>query len=252
MALRDSGKDSNSESDEQEITVTKKRIRRGKHELFDKIAFNVLSYLESFDEVGDIDISVPDGSPTFSAVWEGKHAPYVLPFDIKGFSALFNGLSLKWFVDVGTSSVGVGEIQVNKLEAMVEVELCGKFLPFTEGRGGQLLSPDPLTAVAFEIAKAVGGVVAVLFRTKPSLDDEGSSEIWFKDTSTSTATWHFICYTFTQYLRLSILHLGIFGWQRIFTPEGVSMTTRQWMGMFCRERLCVYQHHSAKMNNKGA
>ena len=86
MALRDSGKDSNSESDEQEITVTKKRIRRGKHELFDKIAFNVLSYLESFDEVGDIDISVPDGSPTFSAVWEGKHAPYVLPFDIKGFS----------------------------------------------------------------------------------------------------------------------------------------------------------------------
>lgn len=241
----DTGKDDNSEDDQDLIPVAvKKRIRRGKHEVFDKIAFNVLSYLESFEEVGDIEFTAPEGTTTMCKLWEGKHSPYMLPFDVKGFSALFNGLSLKWSVDVGTTSVGIGEMKINKVEAMVEVELSGEFLKYSEAVHFE--PPDPNIAKGFEITTASDGVVVMLFRTKPTLDSESSCEIWFKKTSNST--WHFVCHTFTQYLRLSVLHLGIFGWHDIFTPEGISMTTRQWMGMFCRERLCVYQHHSMDTN----
>ena len=246
MSVRDTEKESESDDQEEIIPQKKKRVHRGKHELFDKIAFNVLSFLESFEEVGDINFCAPEGSMTSCRVWEGKHAPYIFPFDIKGFAGLFNGLSLKWSVDVGAESVEIGEININKVEAMVEVDLSGEFLKYSEDRDLELLPPDPLTAMAFEIAKTADGVVVMLFRTKPSNDAETACEIWYKEYLHST--WNFVCHTFTQYLRLCVLHLGIFGWHKIFTPEGISMTTRQWMGMFCRERLCVYQHHVAKMN----
>lgn len=222
---------------------------RGKHEVFDKIAFNVLSYLETFDEVGDIEFSGPEGSATMCNIWEGKNAPYLLPFDVKGFAALFNGVSLKWAVDVGTSSVAVGDIFINKVEAMVKVELSGQFVKHCEERDVTFLPPDASTAVGYELAKTVDGVVVMVFRSKPISGMENLCEIWFKDSLVST--WHFMCHTFTQYLRLCILHLGVFGWQKIFTPEGISMTTRQWMGMFCRERLCVYQHNHNNLTRKG-
>lgn len=255
MQTRDNRNDSKDEItpggvEDEVVVVVKRRVMRGKHELFDKIAFNVLSYLETFDEVGDIEFSAPDGSATVCKLWETKNAPYVLPFDVKGFSDLFNGVSLKWAVEVGTASVAVGNISINKVDAMVKVDLTGQFLKHSEGRDALFYPPDPSTAAGFEIANAADGIVVMLFRTKPSNGVGNSCEIWFKDTL--TLTWHFVCHTFTQYLRLCILHLGVFGWHKIFTPAGITMTTRQWMGMFCRERLCVYQHyHSLHHNGSG-
>ena len=234
-------KECEGECDDQDVVVSKRRVRRGNHELFDKIAFNVLSYLESFDEVDNIDFTASEGSNSLCSVWEGKNKPYSLPIDIKGFSSLFNGVTLKWSVEVGNSSVGIGEIKVNKVEAMIPVDMHGLFMRCTVGSDVNILPPDTTTAAGFEIAKFAEGVVVLLYRSKKSSDMESSSEIWYQDTPNST--WHFVCHTFTQYLRLCVLHLGIYGWHKIFSPEGISMTTRQWMGMFCRERLCVYQHH---------
>jgi tubulin polyglutamylase complex subunit 2 len=224
------------------------KISRGKYDIFDKLAFNVLSYLNTFEEVTDIDFNAPDGTTTMCSLWENTNSPYLLPFDIKGFTALFNGMSLSWAVDVGTTSVRIGEIQINKVESIVEVEMNGQFTKHYEDSGVELVPPDPLTTAAFAISTTNDGIVAMLFRTKPINEIETTCEIWFQDSTTSN--WHFICHTFTQYLRLSVLHLGIFGWHKIFTHEGITMSTRQWMGMFCRERLCVYQHAAtaAKMN----
>jgi hypothetical protein len=39
-----------------------------------------------------------------------------------------------------------------------------------------------------------------------------------------------------------VVHLGIYGWQSAFTPEGASPATQQWMRMFCKERLIVDSH----------
>jgi hypothetical protein len=74
------------------------------------------------------------------------------------------------------------------------------------------------------------------------------SEVWYLD---DTKKCYFVCSTFTQYLRLAILHLGIVGWQMVFSPHGLSMSTQQWMGMFCKERLCVYEQSrsTTKLHN---
>lgn len=61
-------------------------------------------------------------------------------------------------------------------------------------------------------------------------------EIWFQDRS---ARWHFVSRTFSDFLRVMVVHLGIDGWAMAFAPEGVSPLTRQYMGIFNRERLCL-------------
>ena len=61
-------------------------------------------------------------------------------------------------------------------------------------------------------------------------------EIWFQDRS---ARWHFMSRSFSDFLRVMVVHLGIDGWVMAFTPEGIPQITRQWMGVFNRERLCL-------------
>jgi len=36
---------------------------------------------------------------------------------------------------------------------------------------------------------------------------------------------------------LMMMHVGVHGWQLAYTPEGISLITKQWMNLFCRERL---------------
>jgi tubulin polyglutamylase complex subunit 2 len=74
--------------------------------------------------------------------------------------------------------------------------------------------------------------------TNPDTTQAGyeNPEIWFQDRS---ARWHFLSRTFSDFLRVMVVHLGIDGWAMAFTPEGVSAVTQQWMGVFNRERLCL-------------
>lgn len=65
----------------------------------------------------------------------------------------------------------------------------------------------------------------------------GSTAIWFIDEN--HRHWSYICATFSDYMRLMIVHLGIIGWQGAFTPEGLSATTKEWMSAFVKERLAV-------------
>lgn len=53
---------------------------------------------------------------------------------------------------------------------------------------------------------------------------------------------HFLCENFTQYLRLSMTHLGIKGWQLALTVHGLPLETQVWMNVFCKERLIVDRH----------
>jgi hypothetical protein len=61
-------------------------------------------------------------------------------------------------------------------------------------------------------------------------------EVWFQDIS---ARWHFVSATFSNFLRLLLAHMGVFGWHMAYTPEGLSAETIHWMGLFCKERICV-------------
>lgn len=61
-------------------------------------------------------------------------------------------------------------------------------------------------------------------------------EVWMQDTS---SRWYFVAPSFIQYFRVAVSHLGIIGWQKAFTPSGLPTTTKQWMAMFCQERLLI-------------
>ena len=61
-------------------------------------------------------------------------------------------------------------------------------------------------------------------------------EVWFQDRS---ARWHFLSQSFSDFLRLMIVHVGVIGWPLAYTPEGLPPQTQQWLGLFSRERLCM-------------
>jgi tubulin polyglutamylase complex subunit 2 len=204
--------------------------------LFDRIGFNILSYLHTFEEVCDVEFVGGEGISKYNyGVWERKNQQLFIPCDLKKFLELFNGVLLRWKIDIQEQQIVIGEIKVNSLENLDAIPLQNTSCLVHNDLSNfcKLSSADTLACynLAFDCD---GGIVALILK-KGSKDD---SEIWYVD---EKKKWHFMCHTFTQYLRLALLHCGIIGWQMIFSPQGISMTTQQWMGMFTRERLCVYE-----------
>jgi hypothetical protein len=81
-----------------------------------------------------------------------------------------------------------------------------------------------------------GGAATGNSKWKSAINPYEEPEVWFQDIS---ARWHFICPTFTHFLRLMVSHLGIYGWHLAYTQEGLPPETIHWMGLFCKERICV-------------
>lgn len=228
-----------------------------RREDFDRVALSCITYLESFAECRNVNFQCGDGAASHeSLMWEKKNAPYKLPKDLKNFLSLFNGVCLKWNVELGGREMQIGEIRVNKMEAIKPIDIEGTF----ETRSWSDVSataPDPKNCAAFLLdshceigelvflyrldrksmsADSADGVAAATGEGAPCYEDP---EVWFVDQS---SRWHFIAKTFTQYFRLLVVHLGVHGWQLAFTPEGLHSTTQQWMGIFCKERLIVDKH----------
>ena len=59
----------------------------------------------------------------------------------------------------------------------------------------------------------------LLFTT--ALENGGGGDgVWLLDLSFS---WHYLCPSLADYLRLAVVHLGLFQWPYLFTPYGLSM-----------------------------
>ena len=61
-------------------------------------------------------------------------------------------------------------------------------------------------------------------------------QVWHQDKS---GTWFFVAAGFTEYYRLSLVHLGIPNWQYAFSNVGLPPSTQQWMRLLCPERLAL-------------
>lgn len=242
-----------------------------KKSILDKCLLSCLTQLESFEEVSGVDFQPSEGCyPAEISAWEAKNCPYLLPADFKAFYSLFNGVKLSYKVDIGGRQVPIGEIRLNKLDAVVRIALEGTFPTMTWLRTGpdacarsgesngssfESCSLDFKASGAFSIDSSPEiGEVVLLYRSP----DQGSvtsksysnpihgadsrvrtttspyedPEVWFQDIS---ARWHFVSPTFTNFLRLTVTHFGIFGWQFAYTPEGLPADTIHWMGLLCKE-----------------
>ena len=239
----------------------------------DKALLSCLTQLESFEEVSIVDWQLSEGCTVAEiSGWEAKNCPYVLPADFKAFYSMFNGIKLSYKVEIAGKHVPLGEIRLNKLEAIARIALEGSFPSMTWLRtsaggdasvknGSSSCSSfetgvlDLKTSAAFSIdcSSEIGevvllyrspdeGAMAVMnamnpanaadSRVRSTLNPYEDPEVWFQDIS---ARWHFVSPTFTNFLRLMVTHFGIYGWQYAYTPEGLPSDTIHWMGLFCKE-----------------
>lgn len=210
-----------------------------KKDLFDSVSMRCISQLESFEDVCTIDFLYSEGLSSHDfAIWEKRNSPYKLPDDFKGFYTLFNGISVMWKVMIGEKPTQIGNMSLNKIEDIKRVTVEGSFIE-CEWKGSKIPVPNPKTSVAFAIDSFTEtGQIVFLFREvcTGQASEYDNPSVWLIDIS---LRWHYICASFSDYMRLMILHLGIFEWQHAFTPEGLSMTTQLWMGIFAKERLCT-------------
>ncbi len=65
-------------------------------------------------------------------------------------------------------------------------------------------------------------------------DRRAAPEVWFQDLACG---WHYLAPSFTCYFRLAVAHLGVRGWQGCYAPCGADPVARQWMRLYCPERL---------------
>ena len=169
--------------------------------------------------------------------------PYKLPADLVAFYQMFDGFKLSYNTEVSGAMVPVGMLFLNALSDLQRVAIEGLF----PGHA----NTASMTSAGFSLdTRSEVGTTVLLYRSKEdkisgqsdcytsdaSSESYDSPEVWFVDRS---ARWHFLSASFSDFLRLMVVHVGIFGWQLAFTPEGLPPMTQQWMQLFARERLVM-------------
>ncbi|RYH16504.1 SMI1/KNR4 family protein [archaeon] len=229
-----------------------------KRVLFDRMALGVISYLETFSEIRTVSFQGNEPAQGSEVItWERKNNPYKLPADIKAFYSMFNGFNLSWSVEIGEKTEIIGEMKINKLDNVVKNStefFVQEYLP------EDVAPPNPKLCAMFVIDSSCSlGEVVLLYRNSHAGSGSGSlglqlspgsssntnstpeePEVWLLDRS---AQLTYLCKSFTNYMRLMVTHLGIYGWHSVFLDVGWSLTAQHWMQMFCKERLIVDRHY---------
>lgn len=220
-----------------------------KRSIFDRSCLNCITYLENHPECSAVRFNCEDGASKYDiSSWESKN--YMnLPKDFRRFLLVFNGCKLEWDARVVDRFATIGRIRICRINEFVERAIVGHYKLSGDGLlENGLEAPDPMLCKCFvlEVDPFFGDTV-MLFRknTNTSISDvcgdyqNGNyldTEIWFVDLS---SRWHYLCASFTQYLRLAVVHCGISGWKLAFTPEGIPPALEHCFSIFCKERLCL-------------
>ena len=196
--------------------------------LFNSLALNVITKLESFEEITQVQFAGKYRAAFYDILaWEEQNAPFRLPEDLKLFyTTAFNGVNLRWLSSVSNKPTVIGEIKLNDLKSIIPPAASVTLPPLSDGS-------DYAAAFALYSHPEVGDILLVY----DAHSDDAATSVWFRDNSTNECSY--VCATFTHLLRIMVVHLGIIGWPRAFTPQGLSASTQSWMMIFCKERLCV-------------
>eukprot|EP00474_Spongospora_subterranea_P005589 CRZ06047.1 hypothetical protein [Spongospora subterranea] len=137
-----------------------------------------------------------------------------------------NGLLLKWKVRYKGDLLNIGSLNINSINKLNRVDIStATFISNTASNS----APSNLS-LAFDLdSLCIDGRVVLVCES-----DLSKSRIYFQDLS---CRYYFLCNTFTEYVRLLFLHLGLPRWQYAFTDCGLPPTTIQWMRLFANHRL---------------
>ncbi|KAJ1453491.1 hypothetical protein M885DRAFT_619073 [Pelagophyceae sp. CCMP2097] len=209
-------------------------------ELFNALSFHLLTYLEQRPGVTELAFEHRDGcSADELNAWDRHHSLTPLPPDFAAFLRSFNGLRFSWRVDIARrGSSTVGALRLHKLAELQEVNL---HLDADDDPFGLHPGEAPPLALSIEKSERVGNV-ALVYRRAPGDPGDDSAprarppSVWFQDLA---CCWHYVAPDFASYFRLMVVHLGILGWQYAYTDVGLDPAAKQWMLLYCPERLAA-------------
>jgi len=216
------------------LTTTTGREMPPPEALVDELTCRLPTYLR--EQLNITDITAATGAGCEAAALEdwARRTGYALPDDLRAFLVVADGLTCDWAVDVKTRGpAAVGALRVHALADMVPVPLDGgdddAFR--RDGGGGRVER-------AFELDRSARvGRVCLAFRS-----ERDAPEVWLQDLACG---WHYLAPSFTYYLRLAFAHLGVRGWQGCYAPCGADPVARQWLRLYCPERLHASDRASA-------
>lgn len=203
-------------------TTSKDKIRQ----IFDNISLNVISFLEKHRGVTDVKFfERPPVQESQIIEWEKKNYPCKLPQDYKSFLSISNGFVLKWHMKYNREVLQLGNMSLSPLKSLKQISI-----PMNNKIAFNLDYNNNTT---------MDGKVAMVFDISDKKNI--SISIWFQDLS---CEWNFICNSFSDYLRLMIMHLGLIRWQYAFTKIGLNPITMQWLRFLVPNRLNIDLKHN--------
>ena len=215
-------------------------------EMFDKVTMGIVHYIKQKPGIYDVMFGHYNSiNSDLIDSWE-EDTCCKLPEDLKNFYLTLNGLLIEWNIELNEEKHPVGRIEVNPLESVVLISKDGINLSDNsitlkdldiEGEYDINGHKKPLfTDKYFELSsdEAYGKVCLVYKHCKTNTRKLSDCEIWFLDYSLQ---WYFLAPSFLMYFRMLITHIGIPGWQYLFTDVDLSPDSLLWFSMYLPDRL---------------
>ncbi|TNN13523.1 Tubulin polyglutamylase complex subunit 2 isoform 3 [Schistosoma japonicum] len=171
-------------------------------------------------------------------IWESFNG-LSMPNDLKNFYLTTNGIELGWCNTCNEQMSLVGRIKINTLEDFKSIKLNCSDLSEEGGNNGDLdiLIGNFLGSGfkkwpnAYELEKCVNGSTVIF------VFDENQKGVFLLNIDLSI---HKICYTFQQYIRLAVVHLGLQDWQLWYTDDAPIPSSQHLCSLYTPERLYLY------------
>ncbi|KAI8612478.1 hypothetical protein BC830DRAFT_1171041 [Chytriomyces sp. MP71] len=197
--------------------------------------------------VGPISVSLPDDlaalfdvTDGISVTWSTRFTTAFDPSNRDGFNQ--SAASAK--DSSATTEAGalkdnltrLGCIHVNPVEKLSFVIVKGYayLVGHVKSLHGYELPPGP----AFQIHDIGNnlGIVCLIYPLPSHIQTSetpvilSTCQVWFH--ATRTQKWYFLANSFSSYFRMAVTHLGIRGWQLLYTDFGVPQELLDWLGFY--------------------
>ncbi|KPJ11914.1 Tubulin polyglutamylase complex subunit 2 [Papilio machaon] len=177
---------------------------------YENITLGVTRVLESDPRISNVVVERRQPCDRIAiSNWEQRHST-ILPDDLRNFYASSDGFLLTWNFKYSADEIlQVGAIRVNSLSELCLSAGLKDLLDFSITRNSSGPRPvlNPKSKV-FELdtCRNIGKVCLIC--------TNGSWSIWL---ATREGAWGWLADSFTYYFRMSLVHLGLPGWQAAFT-----------------------------------
>jgi tubulin polyglutamylase complex subunit 2 len=259
---------------------------------FDEVCLQIVSFVERLPGFHSWTLSDrPAVSSRDLSAWEREHAPLHLPADFKQWMMLADGLEFRWSYRFRDEVLPLGLMHINRLAALKRIRAGIPKLTSRSRNRSATVAPHMHSPIddeiesddeqitpkrthagsaginssgsshshshsstgtgstafsfpcAFELDAMGEGVVALVFFSNTG------AQIWFQDLS---CAWTRIAPSFTDYMRLMVMHLGLPRWQYALTAGGLDPAALPWFQLLCPQRLAIDIKHARRFKQSAA